>query len=173
MYVYIYIYIYIHMYTSLYMCIYIYIYIYYFYDFTALVVEQFHLPQNTRTFIDFMLPSAYFLKLSPFALHSAKGGTVETGCSGLQAMIGCFTISYYPNPLHPPPTAPPFDEYPARSRPEPFRPWTHDPESKSGDRRGELLCVLDLFLLYVLLCIRLIIIIIIITFIYFFYYIIV
>ena len=25
-------------------------------------------------------------------LHSAKGGAVETGCSGLHFIIGCFTI---------------------------------------------------------------------------------
>ena len=25
-------------------------------------------------------------------LHSAKGGAVETGCSGLHDVIGCFTI---------------------------------------------------------------------------------
>ena len=26
------------------------------------------------------------------SLHSAKGGAVETGCSGLHSIIGCFTI---------------------------------------------------------------------------------
>ena len=25
-------------------------------------------------------------------LHSAKGGAVETGCSGLHSIIGCFTM---------------------------------------------------------------------------------
>ena len=25
-------------------------------------------------------------------LHSAKGGAVETGCSGLHYVIGCFTM---------------------------------------------------------------------------------
>ena len=43
---------------------------------------------------------------------SSKGGAVETGCSGLHYIIGCCIIYYYPHPLHPPPTAPPFDEYP-------------------------------------------------------------
>ena len=28
----------------------------------------------------------------PASLHSAKGGAVETGCSGLHSIIGCFTI---------------------------------------------------------------------------------
>ena len=46
------------------------------------------------------------------ALHSSKGGAVETGCGGLHYIIGCFTTKRYPHPLHPPPTAPPFDEYP-------------------------------------------------------------
>ena len=41
------------------------------------------------------------------ALHSAKGGAAETGCSGLHSIIGCFTIQHYPHPLHPPPTATP------------------------------------------------------------------
>ena len=45
-------------------------------------------------------------------LHSAKGGAVETGCSDFNGVIYYFTISYYPNPLHPPPTAPPCNEYP-------------------------------------------------------------
>ena len=38
---------------------------------------------------------------------SAKGGAVETGCSGLHCIIGCSTIKCYPHPLHPPPIAPP------------------------------------------------------------------
>ena len=42
---------------------------------------------------------------------SSKEGAVETGCSGSHSIVGCFTIQYYPHPLHPPPTAPPFDEY--------------------------------------------------------------
>ena len=45
-------------------------------------------------------------------LHSAKGGAVETGCSDLYDVICCFTIQYYPNPLHPRSTAPPSAEYP-------------------------------------------------------------
>ena len=45
---------------------------------------------------------------------SSKGGAVETGCSGLHSVIGRFIIQCYPHPLHPPPTAPPFDEYPVR-----------------------------------------------------------
>ena len=44
---------------------------------------------------------------------SSKGGAVETGCSGLHSITGCCTIWYYPHPLHPPPTVPPFDEHPA------------------------------------------------------------
>ena len=47
---------------------------------------------------------------------SSKGGAVETGCSGLHHIICCFIIEYYPHPLHHPPTAPPFDEYPASAR---------------------------------------------------------
>ena len=43
---------------------------------------------------------------------SSKGGAVETGCSYLYGVMYYFTISYYPNPLHPPLTAPPFDEHP-------------------------------------------------------------
>ena len=39
--------------------------------------------------------------------NSSKGGALETGCSDLHYIISCFTISYYPHPLHPPPTAPP------------------------------------------------------------------
>ena len=31
-----------------------------------------------------------------------RGGAVETGCSGLHYIIGCFIIEYYPHPLHPP-----------------------------------------------------------------------
>ena len=50
----------------------------------------------------------------PPNLHSAKGGAVERGCSGLHYIIGCFIIWYYPHPLHLPPTAPPFDEYPMK-----------------------------------------------------------
>ena len=45
-------------------------------------------------------------------LHSAKGGAVETGCSGLHYIVGCFVIWYCPHPLHPLPTAPPCNEYP-------------------------------------------------------------
>ena len=41
-----------------------------------------------------------------------RGGAVETGCSGSHHVIGCFTIWYCRHPLHPPPTAPPFDEFP-------------------------------------------------------------
>ena len=40
-------------------------------------------------------------------LHSAKGGAVERGCSDLYGVIHDVTTQYYPNPLHPPPTAPP------------------------------------------------------------------
>ena len=36
------------------------------------------------------------------AQDSSKGGAVETGCSGSDYIIGCFTVYYYPNPLHPP-----------------------------------------------------------------------
>ena len=39
-------------------------------------------------------------------------GAVETGCSGLPYIIGSFIIYYYPHALHPPPTAPPCNEYP-------------------------------------------------------------
>ena len=39
-----------------------------------------------------------------------KGGAVETGCSDLYDIICQFTIQYYPHPLHPPPTTPPFAE---------------------------------------------------------------
>ena len=46
---------------------------------------------------------------------SSKGGAVETGCSGLHYIIGSFIIQYFPHPLYPPPTAPPFDEYPKGS----------------------------------------------------------
>ena len=42
---------------------------------------------------------------------SSKGGAVETGFGGSHYVIGCFIIWYYPRPLHPPPTAPPFAEY--------------------------------------------------------------
>ena len=45
------------------------------------------------------------------ALHSAKGGAVETGCSDLYDMICRFTKQYYPHPLHPRSTAP-SAEYP-------------------------------------------------------------
>ena len=47
---------------------------------------------------------------------SSKEGAVETGCSDLYDVIYDFIIEYYPNPLHPPPTAPPFDEYPEERR---------------------------------------------------------
>ena len=50
------------------------------------------------------------LSLSP--LHSVKEDAVETGCCALHYIIGCVAIQYYPHPLHPPPTAPPCDEYP-------------------------------------------------------------
>ena len=43
---------------------------------------------------------------------SSKWGALETGCSGLHYIIGCFIIQYYPNPLHLPPAAPPSAEYP-------------------------------------------------------------
>ena len=51
---------------------------------------------------------------TPLAYHqdSSKGGAVETGCSGLHSIIGCFFMYYYLHPLHPPPTAPPCNEYP-------------------------------------------------------------
>ena len=44
---------------------------------------------------------------------SSKGGAVETGCSGLHYIIGCF-VRYNTTPIHrtPPPTACPFDEHP-------------------------------------------------------------
>ena len=41
---------------------------------------------TTITIITIMTDSA------AWALHSAKGGAVETGCSGLHDVTGCFTI---------------------------------------------------------------------------------
>ena len=46
---------------------------------------------------------------------SSKGGAVETGCSDVYDVIYKFILYYYPNPLHPAPTAPPCNEYPIRS----------------------------------------------------------
>ena len=37
---------------------------------------------------------------------------METGCSGLHYITYRFIKYYYPHPLHPPPTAPPCNEYP-------------------------------------------------------------
>ena len=56
------------------------------------------------------LASAY-----PLSQDSSKGGAVETGCSDLYALMHYFVIWYSPNPLHPPPTAPPCNEYPLRA----------------------------------------------------------
>ena len=55
--------------------------------------------------------------LTPFvlnqgALNSAKVGAVETGCRDLYDVIYYLIIQNYPHPLHPPPTAPPCNEYP-------------------------------------------------------------
>ena len=49
---------------------------------------------------------------SDIVQDSSKGGAVETGCSGLHYIIGRFDVHYYPQPLHPVPTAPPAAEYP-------------------------------------------------------------
>ena len=48
------------------------------------------------------------------AQDSSKGGAVETGCSDLYDVI-YWLIICYPHPLHPPPTAPPCNEYPCWS----------------------------------------------------------
>ena len=37
---------------------------------------------------------------------------MEIGCRGSHYIPGCFIIQYYPDPLHPPPTAPPCKEHP-------------------------------------------------------------
>ena len=50
------------------------------------------------------------------SLHSAKGGTVETGCSGLHDIIGCYYIMLSPIHCTPPPTAPLCNEYPDSHR---------------------------------------------------------
>ena len=48
------------------------------------------------------------------ALHSAKGGAVETGCSALHYTMYCYIVQDNPHPLHPPPTSPPFADYPGQ-----------------------------------------------------------
>ena len=58
------------------------------------------------------VPPSLRARLPVLDQDSSKGGAVETGCSGLHYIIGCFIIYFYPHPLHTPPTAPPFDEYP-------------------------------------------------------------
>ena len=88
---------------------------------------------RTRMFFAQLLPRSEFVRDSalPFfsptvrSAHaknqdSSKGGTVETGCSGLHyiIVIGCFIVQYCLHPLHPPPTAPPFDEYPKKDTKE-------------------------------------------------------
>ena len=62
---------------------------------------------------DCVIPYSLVLRLGTLnvKIHQ-RGGAVETGCSGSHYITGCFVIYYYPHPLHPPPTAPPFDEYP-------------------------------------------------------------
>ena len=51
---------------------------------------------------------------------SSKGGAVETGCSDVYDVIHSFIIYDYPHPLHPPPTAPHFDECPAQGENKPL-----------------------------------------------------
>ena len=46
-----------------------------------------------------------------FIMIHQRGVQWETGCRGLHYIIGCFIAQCYAHPLHPPPTAPPFDEY--------------------------------------------------------------
>ena len=43
-----------------------------------------------------------------YSLHCAKGGAVETGCSGLHHVIGLFYFMMLPPSTAPPPNAPPY-----------------------------------------------------------------
>ena len=73
---------------------------------------------------------------------------METGCSDLHGVIHDFTVQYHPNPLHPPPTAPPFDEYPesasagqassARRSCAPWSRWCRRRLWRSGDSHDTL-----------------------------------
>ena len=88
LYTHLYIYIYIHTHTHVCMCIYIYIYIYIYMVRRSI--------SGCSRFQD-----------------STKGGAVETGCSGLRYVIGCFTVYVdYTHPLHPPSDCTPWNEYP-------------------------------------------------------------
>ena len=50
----------------------------------------------------------------PFKIH--QSGVQWNQGVVVYYMIGCFTIQYYPHPLHPHPTAPPSDENPSVAR---------------------------------------------------------
>ena len=111
------------------MCVYIYIYIFIFIHarfFSSshfflcisiriiIIINISFLFKTTYIYMDFsaVVSSLHLRSRSGLSQDSSKGGAVETGCSGVHYIIGCFTIQYYHLPLHPPPTAPPFDEYP-------------------------------------------------------------
>ena len=83
-----------------YMYIYIYIHIY-----VCITIIIFMYITIVSVFVTYS--STIIVRHKYEALHSAKGGAAETGCSGLHSIIGCFTIQHYPHPLHPPPTATP------------------------------------------------------------------
>ena len=100
MYMYVYIYIYDHIHMYIYIYIYTHIYTY----------KHVYLVGCLRRRV-FHPPSAAEAKRAPSVPRdSSKGCAVETGCSDLYDVVHYFSIEYYPNPLHPPPTAPPSAE---------------------------------------------------------------
>ena len=90
-YIYIYIYTYIYIYIRYYIihvCVCMHIHIHHI--ITVYHSRSYHLCRRAQR-----IPGSPRESLGPgpsVDLHSAKGGAVETGCSGLHYIIGCFTI---------------------------------------------------------------------------------
>ena len=104
------------------LCVYIYIYIHTHYIYIHMIciprTVRYPFHQSLYLHNTSPLPAKFEVLAQEDNQDSSKGGAVETGCSGLHYIIGCFIIQYYSHPLHSPPTAPPFDEYPDKSRAE-------------------------------------------------------
>ena len=87
--IYIYIYIYVCMYVCVCMCIYIYIYIY---KKGQLEKGVFGKGGSERERPRRASCRRHASEVGSDSLHSAKAGAVESGCSGLHHIIGCFSM---------------------------------------------------------------------------------
>ena len=110
-YIYIYIYVYVYLYVYVYVCVYIYIYIYMF----SAGVRRPAFAGGERAVRG---RADRWAAPACVSQDSSKGGAMETRCSGLHELShGLFYhMILNPHPPHPPPTAPPCNEYPRADR---------------------------------------------------------